>query len=235
MSEDPTADLEPGETLVTAMLSPCIGGLVRTWTEHATRLWGVAEPGALMSLMGRGLVARTVREEHRFREVGLLHEPSGLLMVQSRFPDRSDEGSLEVEGRSLKLIEPGPPSASTLADLQALLATAVHHTIAVGGFLVVELGGWEPPDVPYCLFTLAPVDDGLVSIVEAAPPPVGAALWHERIESGAAGATLSAPATEQNVAAVPTLIADALSTWGVAPWDIALTYGRAAEPGAKRS
>jgi hypothetical protein len=83
-----TGGIEAGATLETAMLSPCVGGFVRTWTEYESRLWSVADPDALSSVMGEGILARTLREERRFREVGLLHEPSGTLLLQPRRPKR---------------------------------------------------------------------------------------------------------------------------------------------------
>ena len=223
--EDLMAGLQPGETLEVAMLSPCVGGLVRTWTDASSRLWSVPDPTTLQSYLGRGLIARTLREEGRYREVGMLHEPSGLLMLQSRFPTSTTDDTRQVLAAPLRLSEPGSPSASTRADLLDLLAGAVRHTLEADGFLVVERGGWEAPPEPYCLFIVIP-EHGGTSVIEAAPAPVGAALWESSIRPGAAGATLSAPATPESISVVPTLMLDAVSTWGLEPWDIALTYGR---------
>ena len=64
-----------------------------------------------------------------------------------------------------------------------------------------------------------------MSVVEAGPAPRGARLWKESIEPGAPGATMSAPATEETIGVIPALILDACTTWGLEPWDLALTYG----------
>jgi len=218
------ADVEPGQTFETAMLSPCVGGLVRTWTEGGSRLWAVDNPAALASAMGRGVIARTVREEHRYREVALLEEGSGLLLLQPRRAAVTDDGSLQFSAQSVRLSEAGRPSATTTSDLLELLANAVRHTVETNGFLVVERGGWDAPEEPYCLFIIVP-DGGGTSMVETAPAPHGARFWSGHVQPGAPGATLTAPATPDSISAVPALIADACSTWGVAPWDLALTYG----------
>jgi hypothetical protein len=67
-----TGGIEVGATLDAAMLSPCVGGVIRTWTTSDARLWTVADPTPLSGLMGQGILARTLREERRYREVGLL-------------------------------------------------------------------------------------------------------------------------------------------------------------------
>lgn len=216
--------MKPGDTLETVMLSPCVGGLVRTWTDHGSRLWAVAEPSLLASSMGRGVIARTLREERRFREVALLHEATGTLLLQSRWPTADSDGALASTGRSVQLTEPGAPTSSPWLDLRELLGQAVRHTVEVDGLLVVEIGGWDAPTEPYCLF-LVTHDQGEMSVVETAPPPVGAPFWKGHISPGLAGATMVAPASQKTLAVAPALIVDACATWALEPWDLAITYG----------
>lgn len=225
MVQDPAAGIEVGDTLEPVILSPCVGGLVRTWNgDGDSRLWGVADPSSLASRMGLGTIARTLREERRYREVALLNERTGALLLQPRRPMATPEGTLQSTAPLLQLTEPGAPTSSPLADLKALLGQAVRYTVESDGLLVVELGGWDAPPEPYCLF-LVMHDQGEVSVVEAAPAPNGAKLWHEHIRPGAAGATMTAPASADALAVVPVLMIDACATWGVEPWDLALTYG----------
>jgi hypothetical protein len=216
--------VEPGDTLEAATLSPCVGGLVRTWTDAGSRLWGVADPLSLSSVMGQGLIARTLREERRFREVVLLDERTGTLLVQPRKLTTTPDGSLQSEARAVQLTDPARPTDSVWSDLTEQFGQAVRYTVAVDGFLVVERGGWDAPPEPYCLF-LVVHDQGERSVLEVAPAPRGARLWEDAIQPGAAGATISARATDETLAVVPTLILDACATWGVEPWDLALTYG----------
>jgi hypothetical protein len=215
-----------GATLTTAMLSPCVGGLVRTWIEDdVSRLWRVANPSTLSSVMGQGIIARTLTEERRFREVGLLHEPSGTLLLPARSGTKAPDGSLQVAGDPVQLTEPGVPTPSAWSDFKELLGKAVRFTVEVDGFLVVERGGWDAPHEPYCLF-LVVHERGEMSVLETAPAPTRSRLWEQSLRPGAAGATLSGAASEQSLGVVPTLMIEACATWGIEPWDLALTYGK---------
>ncbi len=225
MAHDPEPAIEVGDTLDTVMLSPCVGGLVRTWSGNGdSRLWGVADPSSLASRMGRGIIARTLREERRYREAALLNERTGTLLLQPRWPTATPEGTLQSTLASVQLTDPGAPTSSPRLDLEELLGQAVRHTVEVDGLLVVELGGWDAPVEPYCLF-LVTHDRGEVSVVETAPAPRVAKLWRQHIRPDAAGATMSAPASAETLGVVPVLIIAACETWGVEPWDLALTYG----------
>ncbi len=101
----------------------------------------------------------------------------------------------------------------------------MRHTVEADGFLVVERGGWNAPPEPYCLFPVTH-EQGDTSVLEAVPAPIGSRLWERSLRPGAAGATMSAPATDQSLSVVPLLIIDACATWELEPWDLALTYGR---------
>ena len=225
MVNDPAAGIDVGETLDPVMLSPCVGGLVRTWQgDGRSRLWGVTDPSSLVSLMGRGIIARTLREERRYREAALLNERTGTLILQPRRPTTTPDGTLEFAGQTVLLTEPGALTSSPWADLKELLGQAVRYTVETDGLLVVELGGWDAPPDPYCLF-LVMHDRGEVSVVETAPAPNGAKFWQQHIRPGAAGATMAAPASANTLDVAPILMIDACATWGVEPWDLTLTYG----------
>ena len=60
--------LRPGTVLTTAVLSPCVGGLVRTWTDSGSQLGSLEDPAALRRLMGHGALARSPVGPDRFRE-----------------------------------------------------------------------------------------------------------------------------------------------------------------------
>ncbi len=215
---DPIGGPAPGATLTTAMLSPCVGGLVRTWTDTESRLWSVPDD-ALGTAMGAGLLARTPREDRRFREVALLDAESGTLVLQPRFPTQDAEEALTFAASTIQLQPAREPDDTTGQDLVDLLTRAVRYVAAEDAFLVVEVGGWEAPQVPYCLFL---VDDGK-STIETSPPPRGSQMWPP--SGSERGATVSAPASPDAIAAAPRLIVDACSRWDLEPWDLALTYG----------
>lgn len=217
--------VDVGDMLLTAMLSPCVGGLVRTWTDQGSDLWQVPDD-RLASVMGQGRLARTLRETNRYREVALLHRESGSLFLHPRFPDRRSEDSLLFEEQVVFLTPARQPTDTISSDLRSLLRHAVDFTVASNGFLLLEMGGWDAPEQPYCLFIVREEHGERVSLVETAPAPHESQLWAQRIRPGQGGATLKAPASAKTVGAVPRLMMEASATWGLSPWDLALTYGR---------
>lgn len=216
--------LNPGDTSVVAQLSLCAGGLVRTWGD-TSRLWSVPDDAYLRSVMATGTIARTVREENRFREVAFVSEDTGTLWLQSRFPKATDNGTMELEGSIVELQPAKEPSASTFDDVRELLTQAIHHALSRNEYLLVEQGGWDAPDEPFCLFIVIPDGDDLVSIIETAPAPNGSDIWRPHIVADGGSTTLSAPATSDTVEVAPLIMLDAIATWGLAPWDLALTFG----------
>lgn len=223
--------LNPGDSAIVAMLSPCVGGLVRTWTDSGPgRLWSVTDADYLRAVQGTGTLARTVREEHRFREVALLSEGTGTLMLQPRYPSAAEDDSLQFEGALIRLEPAGNTSDSVDDDMRSLLAEAINHGLANGEFLAVEKGGWEAPSEPFCLFAVIPNDDGFVSIIEAGPAPSDSEIWGPHIVAGQASTALSAHADRDTIDVAPIIMLEAIASWGLEPWDLALTFGRQGVP-----
>lgn len=216
----------PGDIATTAQVGLCVGGLVRTWTASTSQLWSVREPSALTSVQARGLLARTVREERRFREAALLVESTGTMLLQSRFPSAAGDDHVDVEGSIVALGPAGEPSPALAEDVRQLLLTAVRHCARSGEFLVVELGGFDAPTEPFCLFAILRDGDDHVSVIETAPDPVGSSIWQDHIVAGRPSQRLSARASPDTIDVAPRVMLDAISTWGVPPWDLALTFGQ---------
>lgn len=221
--------LRPGDTLVTAQLSPCLGGLLRTWVDgEAPRLWTTPDAEWLAQAQATGSIARAVREERRFREVGMLSERDGTLVVQNRFPTEGE--TIEVDAHVVRLEpaeEPAARPGDHVADeLLAVLRRAVLQCLAHSEFLVVEKGGWDAPVEPFCLFAVVPEEGRLVSVVETAPAPYGSSVWEPRIVPGRPSTSLSAAASPDTIEVVPILMVEAINRWGLEPWDLALTFGQ---------
>lgn len=218
--------VEPGDVMETVQLGLCVGGAIRLWggsdaAGSSGRLWRVDDPDRLRSHLGVGEVARTLREERRFREVGLLAVDRGVLMLPARMT-AEDGGETQAQ-----FFEVGPlADASALSwnaeEVFAALAAAVSYGLANGEFLLAELGGWDAPTEP---FVLNVVLNGQ-SHVQAEPPPRGSELWAPHIQEGAPGASVIGPVNASTPNAVAHFMLQAISTWGVAPWDVALTFGR---------
>jgi hypothetical protein len=218
--------VEIGDTLATAQLSPCVGGLQRSWTDtDEGRLWSVEGADWLRSVQGTGTISRTLREKKRFREVGSLSETSGTLMVHKRFPVKATEESIQVEGSAIQLRPADAPSESVYDDMVSLLKQAVWHSIRNNEFLFVERGGWDAPIEPFCLQMVFARGEDLVSCVETSPPPHDSDVWRPHIGAGRPSVSVSAPADEHTIGIAPLFMMEAISRWGLEPWDLALTFG----------
>ncbi|GAB3033050.1 hypothetical protein GCM10027078_29850 [Nocardioides flavus (ex Wang et al. 2016)] len=220
--------LRAGDTAVTAQMSPCVGGLVRTWVDGgASQLWSTPDADWLLQTQATGHIGRTSREDRRFREAGVLAETSGTLMVQGRFPVKVDDDSYSIEANMVRLEPAGQPSETVFDDFRALLTRAIQHCLRSNEFLVVELGGWDAPEQPFCLFVVVPDETaGPVSVIETAPDPVGSQFWDPHIVPGRESQSLRAPATPETIDVAPILMIEAISRWGIQPWDVALTFGQ---------
>lgn len=91
--------------------------------------------------------------------------------------------------------------------------------------MLVEIGGWEAPSEPLCLFIIVADDDCAVSVIETAPEPHGSTLWEPHIVAGRETNSLSSPATAENIDAAPLVVMEAIA-WGLEPWYLALTFGQ---------
>ena len=217
--------IKPGDTATVAMLSPCVGGLLRTWTDaRRGQLWSVPDADYLLAKQGLGQLARTPREDNRYREAGFLYDGTGVLMLQSRFPIETDDGTLQLQAETLQLAPADAPAGSPYDDMRVLLAQATQYCAANNEFLVVEKGGFDAPNEPYCLFALMPERDGLMCVIEAQPTPQDSQIWGAR-QAGESNGTLRAPASEDTIEVAPIIILDAIAEWGLEPWDLALTFG----------
>lgn len=210
--------LPQGDDLAPVQLSPCVGGLVRTWTQSETRLWSVPDDAALSALQGTGVLARSPRAEGRFRETALLHEESATLFLQTSSPDGVTT--------SVQLAPAGPARAGAREDFARVINQAVRHVAATFEYLVIEVGGWDPPLEPYAFFALHVDGDGRqLSTVEVSPVPRGSELWQPHIQPGAPGAVVSAPVSAEAIDGATFYLAEAVSGLELLPWDVAFTFG----------
>lgn len=218
--------VEVGDIASTVMLSPCVGGLLRTWSgSNAASLWSVPDGDFLLSRQGSGLLSRSLREEGRFIESGLLVPDRQTLMLQGRYPTQADDGSMQLYGSILRLEPAAAPTESMIDDFRTLLSQAIRHCISSGELLVVEKGGWDAPTEPYCLFIAVEEDGQPMNVIETAPQPLASEVWAPHSVPGEAGTTLRAPTTPETIDIAPLVMIEAIATWGVEPWDLALVFG----------
>jgi hypothetical protein len=210
-----STNLEP------VLISPVVGGMIRTWSEDETRLWSVDDPAALGALLGQGLVARTALPDNKFREVAFLNPQTQALTVQPRFASQ-DSTALAAP---FELTAATAPTGGAWEDLEAVLASIAISAAGRGEFWLAELGGWESPHEPNCLFTTVDESGLANAVMEATPAPVGTGVWPE-VSHGQAGVSVSAPASQDTIEAAGIFAVSAIETWGVTPWDINLTFGK---------
>ncbi|ADG80389.1 putative protein OS=Tsukamurella paurometabola (strain ATCC 8368 / DSM / CCUG 35730 /CIP 100753 / JCM 10117 / KCTC 9821 / NBRC 16120 / NCIMB 702349/ NCTC 13040) OX=521096 GN=Tpau_3813 PE=4 SV=1 [Tsukamurella paurometabola] len=205
-------------------LSPCVGGLVRTWaTDGTDRLWSVPDDAWLRETQGSGRLGRIALTENYFRESAEFADAG--LILRPRLPVQVD-GDLTMAAQTVELRGPKRASRGTRQDFRELLTRAVRHCVDTYEFLVVGPGAQRPGGPPLCLFAVLADGAGHVAVVEAAPPPAESLLWEPFLEPGAPSATVSAPSNPETVALAPTLMIEAIGGWGLDPWDLALTFGR---------
>jgi hypothetical protein len=85
---------------------------------------------------------------------------------------------------------------------------------------------WDAPTEPFCLHIVIAEDEDLVSVIETAPEPHSSELWSPHIVPGRESTTLKAPASQGTIDVAPIVMMDAIATWGLGPWDLALTFGK---------
>lgn len=218
--------IDEGAQLVPAQLSPCVGGLVRTWTERGPRLWSVPDDDVLVRALGTGVLARTDRGEQRFRETALLDEASGTLVLAPRFPERAEGEELSFQATTVRLEPPASARPEAPHEFVRAINQAVRHVASTFEYLVIEVGGWDAPAEPYAFFALHVGDEGdRLSTVEVAPVPRSSELWQPHVRRGAPGVSVSAPVTAQAIDMAPYYLADAVAGLQLLPWDVTFTFG----------
>lgn len=217
--EFPVSD---GTTLTTAVFGVPVGGLVQVWTDRPT-VWHLADAAAFSDAVGQGTVSRTQIRTGRYREACLFDENTGTLMLEQRgVAEQTDEG-YRVGGRVFSAQAPSDVFGDPWDDLRDAIVRTAAKAFARGELIVVEPGGWDDADGRYVLI-VAVNDDGVDRIVmETVPTPTGSESWPPADDDDS-GQTVSAPATDEALRGAGSLAIDAINRWGVAPWDVTVTY-----------
>ena len=221
-----STETQPGDTVIPVQLGMCLGGLVTTWStlDPQPHLWAVLDDG-LPELMYEGKISKVARSDglsNRYREAAMLDTHNKMLYVTVEGEDAPREFHLG-----------GPTDISpkdTWFDLGMAMNRAIAHTAKQpGGVLLLELGGLTAPAEPFALFTTEGSEtfskDGVSAIVETRPSPLGSTAWAPYLKPGDTGAVLRSPLNDHSRQMSGLMLVDAARTWGVSPWDLALTFG----------
>ncbi|MDR2280193.1 MAG: hypothetical protein LBE07_04955 [Gordonia sp. (in: high G+C Gram-positive bacteria)] len=189
-----------------AVIGVPVAGVVQLWTD-APSIWQVDDFDGFASLVGTGQIARTEIAPRRFREVGLLDEEAGTLTV----------------GDATFTLTPAEAFDGDFWDsLNASVTRIAADAFGRAEIVVTERGGWETSDAEYCLAGALINDGQPIVLIETAPTPTDNDFWPPSDDP--VGQTVTAPLSDESLPGVGVLTMAAVNSWGVAPWDVAVTY-----------
>ena len=130
-------------------LSPCVGGLVRTWARDGrTLLWSVDDPALLWAWQGRDLLRRSRFGPAQTYQEALLMEGDGILVVSAPPVTFDQDGTPHVRTATVFLTPASSPEPRALEEFTELLDNALRYVNGVSEVLVVERGGPVRPGTP---------------------------------------------------------------------------------------
>jgi len=223
---DPVARLRPGANLETVELSGMYHGVVRTWRgdgKGETRRLGDGG-NQVWEAIARGVLARSSAGAGRFREVAMLDAADNVMAFMGRTKLKAGATSVNAPAQVVEAPEtdtPGPLDIPAWTEWGRWLSSVVVAAAARGEYVVAERGGRQSGGAPFAVMALMHRPEGWVDAVEANPAP-SFDPWPKPNPDGSA--TLSAPATAQNVGVAGLLAVQAISLWAATPLDVVLTF-----------
>lgn len=213
-----SAPLAVGAHLVPVTISPVVAGILQTTRDDGVqRLWQLGDD-RLIAVLGCGVIARTHVGGGRLREVGLLDESGGVLVLPARRPH--DEGGVEA----VDVVHVHPVSGMAIASeeqvgryLNDSLARVLGRLAPEGGDITLEVTLPEAGSGRYIRFRA--VDGG----VEVLTRPARWSDWGPYSEvDGEGRLRVSGEATSGPMLAA--LAVYAFAEWECSPWDVSLTF-----------
>jgi hypothetical protein len=221
------APVQEGDVLHTVLVGLPLAGYLPLWQENGVTYWRMSDPEAVRARLGAGVESRSEIDSKRFREAAMFSPSRGTLFLMDRYRDETGH----LGGTSTQLTPATEEEAYAAVDDKALselytwLGEVVLASVRRGEFVAVETGGWEVPMNPVVLVMLRTDGREWHSVVEASPVPEGAAVWRDQQPVEGNTQVLASPATDQTVRASGLLTRFAVSTWGVHPFRLGLSFG----------
>lgn len=207
-------------SLAVAVPGVAIGGHVALQQGERRTYWRLPD-NQLADELGFGRLARHHSPGHRFRDVVLLDEQSGDLLVPDRYGDDS-----ATRGRKITLVRVSAEEALAAATQEACheafqrVGRAVYSAARRGELIFVELLENELRQDPYVFLGVQDLfDDDPVAVASAAPAPSANTQFNGK-------PTLEAPASAELVVGLGLLALQAINDWGVHPLHVVPTYHR---------
>lgn len=218
-------NLEPGDILEQAMIGPPIAGLVDLLIGTRHVLWQPDDPTGLAALVGFGAIARTLREERRYREVVMVSPDRSTILVVPRMT--SPDGQYESREFTGSVVEADDGRDRVLGndvwvEFGRWLSDVFVAASTRSEFIVVEMNTPDFSDKPYALAIAMTEEDPPRIHLECNPRPEGAPMWPPG--DVAEGQTISAPLEREPLGVAGVIIADAVRTWSESVHDVAVTF-----------
>jgi hypothetical protein len=219
--------VQEGDVLRTVLVGLPLAGYLPLWQEDGVTYWRMSDPAAVRARLGAGVESRSEIDSKRFREAAMFSPSRGTLFLMDRYRDETGH----LGGTSPQLTPATEEEAYAAVDDKALselytwLGEVVLAAVRRGEFVAVENGGWQVPMTPVVLVMLRTDGREWHSVVEASPVPEGAPVWRDQQPVEGNTQVLASPATDQTVRASGLLTRFAVSTWGVHPFQLGLSFG----------
>jgi hypothetical protein len=215
--------VQPGDVLSQAMIGPPVAGHVDLLIGDSHVLWRPDDPEDFAAVVGFGVVARTLREERRFREVVMVSPDRSSVLVMPRVTSIADGISVRtftgtVVERDVERVTADGAWASFGPWLTAVFVAASTRSECI----VVEMNTPEYVDEPYALAAVLTEAQPPIVRLECSPRPDRASLWPPG--DVPEGQTISAPLDAGTLDVAGPMIADAVRTWAESPHDVAVTF-----------
>jgi hypothetical protein len=188
----------------------------------------MGDPDAVLGTLGQGALARTPLLENRFRDLVALDPASSTIVLADRYhyegggvsgPTTPLVRVSEVEAR-------GAVTAESVLEAFRWVGLASEAAADRGEFVAVEAGGTTYREKPYVLMAVQHHNGQRLSVVETAPVPDEAPIWHDQmVHEAAVGQTMSGPATPETIRGGGLLAMYATTTWDLHPSRLALSFG----------
>ena len=206
--------------LTTAVPGIAIGGYVALQQGEERTYWRLPDD-QLANRLGFGVLARVHSPGHRFRDVVLIDQNSGDVLVPHRYGDDSS-----TRGSKITLVRATAEEAMAAATPEACheafqrLGRSVYAAAKRSEWIYVEMLENELKQDPYLLLAVQGFfDDEPVAVVSASPAPSTNTQFNGL-------PTLEGPASAENIVGLGPLALQALNDWGVHPLHAVPTYHR---------
>jgi hypothetical protein len=218
-------DLDSGDLLETAMIGPPVGGLIDLLVGNDHVLWRPDDRTGLAGVVGFGLIARTLREADRYREVAVVGpDRSSILILPRLTSNDGTHGARQFTGAVVEAEEGREHGRrNEVWDEFGRWLTDVFIAASTRSeFIAIEMHTPDLPAEPYALALAMTEDDPGIIHLESSTRPVGAVMWPPGEDPE--GQTISAPLGGQNLDVVGPILADAVRTWSDSAYDVAVTF-----------